>query len=268
MISIRAFLLVGAVVLPLGCASAQAADLFGKRSGGSTKDFGFRPSVGSDAGWYARLDGGFAMHSDPSMVEGGTNLSDESYDSTWSVGVGFGRYFTSKLRGDLTYDYRFSSDVTAANNSGGVGSGGRNLELAQHLLLANLYYDFIRNGRFSPYLGVGLGVVNHSVDGGSNAASGVAVASSDDWQFAAALMAGVTLKFGGDHVIRGSVKDGSMHMARSQQIKLDLGYRYLYLGEAETGRVSTAANGVIASGISIDDIHAHEFRFGLRYDLR
>lgn len=249
-----------------GCTSAQAADLFGKRSA-SSKDLGFRPTLNSGAKWYVRLDAGVAAHSEPTLTGGSAALTGEDYDPTWAIGFGVGRYFSPKLRADLTYDYRFASDVSA-NAGGGLAPGGRNFELANHLLMANLYYDFNRSGRFNPYIGAGLGIVNHAVEAGTNAASGATVASHDEWQFAAALMAGMTLKFGGNNVIRGSVKDGSMHMAQSRQIFFDLGYRYLYLGDAQTGRVSTAANGVIASGLSVDDIHAHEFRFGLRFDLR
>ena len=212
----RVTVLAGALAFAFCCTAAQAGDLFGKRSA-SSKDLGFRPTLNSSAKWYVRLDGGVAAHTAPTLAEGGAALSGEDYDSTWAVGFGVGRYFSSKLRADLTYDYRFASDV-GGTISGGLAPGGRSFELANHLLLANLYYDFNRSGRFSPYLGVGLGVVNHSVDTGFDAASGATVASHDDWNFAAALMAGLTLKFGGNNVIRGSVKDGSMHMAQSRQI--------------------------------------------------
>jgi hypothetical protein len=43
------------------------------------------------------------------------------------------------------------------------------------------------------------------------------------------------------------------------------------MGQVETGGVNAPAGnpvGNIASDISVEDMHAHEFRFGLRYDLR
>ena len=86
----RVAVLAGAFALVFGCYSAQAGDLFGKRSA-SSKDLGFRPTLGGSAKWYGRLDGAVAMHTDPDLREGGVSLTGASYDATWSVGIGVGR---------------------------------------------------------------------------------------------------------------------------------------------------------------------------------
>ena len=68
----------------------------------------------------------------------------------------------------------------------------------------------------------------------------------------------------------GGIKDGPVAVDSGRGLYLDVGYRFLYLGETATGPVSlTNTSGTIVSrDPTVEDIHAHEFRVGLRYDLR
>ncbi len=92
---------------------------------------------------------------------------------------------------------------------------------------------------------------------------------------AAALMAGMSVKLRGG-ATGGSFKDGyAVDTGRS--LFLDVGYRFLYLGEAATGPVTATYTAPVAGGHGgtgtvsqdpvVDDIHAHELRVGLRYNL-
>ena len=45
--------------------------------------------------------------------------------------------------------------------------------------------------------------------------------------------------------------------------KLDANYRYLYMGDAETGKIDAS----VGDRLEFDDLSAHELRVGIRYDL-
>ncbi len=253
MTTIRGSALVGAAMLLFSIVSAQAGGMYQGAKGGHG---GYHPAVMTNPTWYLRLDGAYASHDDPIVVEEGRfDLIRREYDSTWSFGGGFGRYFTRSVRGDLTYDYRFESDISGTVNNGGSGDGFRAFGLNSHVLLANVYYDFNRGGRINPYLGVGLGGVYHETEANTlpaNCTCTATIGEGSGWHVAGAFMAGVAVKL-------------------AHKFNLDLGYRFLYMGEVETGSVDAPPGnpvGTIASDISAEDLHAHEFRFGIRYDLR
>jgi opacity protein-like surface antigen len=51
----------------------------------------------------------------------------------------------------------------------------------------------------------------------------------------------------------------------SERVMLDFGYRYLDMGKAESGHVDNA--GFWNPKVRLDDLTAHEFKFGLRFAL-
>jgi opacity protein-like surface antigen len=241
MTSIRVALFAGAaVVLTVGSA---LADGYSGRGRASTKDFGY---ADPPASWYVRLDAGYATHDRPTMVEAAIyDLSATSIEDTWTLGAGIGRYFTQSIRGDITYDHRFESDVRATNLDGTVGGT-----------------------RITPYLGIGLGAVNHRTSRGTAITCGCAdtIESGDDWHVAGALMAGFSVGLGRRTETSGSIKDAPVY-TESSPFHLDFGYRFLYLGETKTGPL-TSGGSFVSGGITVEDIHAHEFRVGLRWDVR
>jgi opacity protein-like surface antigen len=275
MISLRKAIVLGAALLAGSVTAASAADLGGYR-GGSMKDSGYAPQAAPSAGpaWYFRLDTGIARHDTPYMVEDGVaELTNAHIDKTWTLGGGIGYYFNKNVRGDLTYDHRFKSDVSGyrydqSQLGGGVDCeaapglqsschGTRSFGLKSDVFLANLYYDFDCRCQFTPYVGAGLGFVRHhtsvgkvtdTVNGGGVTG---AIDSGSSTHVAAALMAGVSFQV-------------------RPNMNIDAGYRFLYLGETATGAVRDTLNGnvTIAPDPTVEQIHAHEFRVGLRYDFR
>ena len=66
----------------------------------------------------------------------------------------------------------------------------------------------------------------------------------------------------------GGMKDVPMYVDSGRKVSLDIGYRYLWLGDAETGAVVRTVGGVqTADDPTVEDITAHELRVGLRYNL-
>ena len=248
---VRGSLLIGAFMLVCSAFAAHAADLW--RGGSSMKDGGYRPAITTNPTWYARLDTAYAAHDDPIMVEESRfDLYDRAWDSTWTLGGGFGRYFTSHIRGDITWDYRFESDARGTVQAN-CCNGEREFGISSHVLLANLYYNFNRRGRINPYIGIGLGTTYNETS--ENTKPGdcgctVSIASGDSWHVAGAFMAGVSMKL-------------------RKRLTFDMGYRFLYLGDVRTGRLTQVGNGShVATHVSAEDLHAHELRLGQRYDIR
>jgi opacity protein-like surface antigen len=260
----RATLLLGAALVLGSAQGALAADL--GSYGGSMKDGPMmapmeapRPSV------YFRIDGGYGSFDDPTMTESDIyHLSETSIDSAWSFGGGVGMYFGNGFRGDLTVDRRFEADATGSLLDQYADlPGRREFGIKSTVALANMYYDFDAGGRFSPYVGVGLGFTRNETSAGTvtdpcGCLTGT-IDGDSETHVAGAAMAGFTMKL-------------------RDRLSLDAGYRFLYLGEAATGPVTATytaavngghgAVGVVSQDPNVEDIHAHEFRFGLRYDIR
>jgi opacity protein-like surface antigen len=205
-------------------------------------------------GWYLRGDLGIAAYTvgdvswqDP--VNGKRSFYDTSLANGWLIGAGIGYYFDEHFRADLTVDYRqdmkFKGKITCIGVCGDPYSSERT-NLTAVTVMLNGYYDFGTWHSVTPYLGAGVGAAyletykyrttdgqNFSGDGRTN--------------FAWNVMAGAAVDV-------------------TDEIKLDANYRFLSLGEARTA--SHYHNGSSSTNpVRYEDLYAHEFRVGLRYDL-
>ncbi len=265
----RQALLLGCALFAAGTTTTSAADLYG--NGGSIKDVAYEAPAPTGPSWYVRIDGGYAGHDDPEMTEAGIyDLVDESFDSTWTLGGGIGRYFTPTIRGDITYDHRFEADAsgTLLDHYAAL-DGERVFGIESDVVLFNLYYDLNRGGRINPYIGAGLGFTfNRTTAGIATSTCGCTgdIEEGENTDVAGALMAGFTARLRGGQTVAGSSKDGPIVTDSGRGLYLDVGYRFLYLGGVETGAIVTTEP--IAEDPTVDGLHAHEFRVGLRYDLR
>jgi len=266
---------LAAAALMLGSAGAGAADLYG----GSMKD-GYAPPpmmAAPSPSIYLRVDGAYAAYDKPVITEDGIyDLVDNDIDSHWSVGGGVGLYFGRGFRGDVTLEKRFETDVTGAiTDPFATLPGTRHFGFESTVVLANLYYDFDFGHRITPYVGVGLGYAwNKTTAGTVDGLCGCdgTIEGKSDGHVAGALMAGFTARLrGGSSVVGGgSTKDAPVVIDNGRGLYLDVGYRFLYLGDVETGvvRANYNSNNVVSNDPTVSEIHAHEVRVGLRYDLR
>ena len=253
-----------AVASALSVPGASAADLYADLT-----DPGEYPSHIRNFGFYGRIDGGYSISSPGGLHEAGYGaLSNRSLEDTGVLGGGLGMYVGRNLRVDITGDYRFEADGKGTNlDLLGPVDSERRFGVDSAVLLANIYYDFDVGARWRPYLGVGVGAVHHSTSSGSIAGGG-SVDSGSNWNFAGAAMAGVSWNFGARSMPGGSAKDPIIYQEARGPFHLDIGYRFLYLGDAETGTVRDAGGVAAYDRIKVGDITAHEFRIGLRYDFR
>jgi len=108
---------------------------------------------------------------------------------------------------------------------------------------------------------------HHRAGGGTiQACGGLCANFGDDsnWSAAGALMAGFSFRIdrGGHAPV--SIKDQPM-AAEPGRLHLDVGYRFLYLGDVHTGGI---VGSVPTPGPRLDDLTAQEIRVGLRWDIR
>ncbi|MCM5556853.1 outer membrane protein [Pleomorphomonas sp. JP5] len=230
-------------------------------------------------GWYLRGDIGYKLYQKPKGSIG--NRQWGGYDGgggtvdTWpytvgnhdqminekmlgalDIGVGAGYKFNDYLRADVVFDYetpaKFKGSIwcqDAGTCSTGAYIGSERVKIEAYSALANVYADLGNFHGVIPYIGGGIGASylrTSDVQSAAKGLDGKSPKGDGKWNVAWALMAGVEYPI-------------------SDRLSLDLGYRYLNLGDAQTASVTDAQG--VSSRMKYDDITAHEVRVGLRYYL-
>jgi opacity protein-like surface antigen len=237
--------------------------------------------------YYLRGDLGWAWNaSNPSFSESGLLYGEDSatgifrtsaipltssHDGVFGGTIGFGAYFTPRLRGDLTLDFRgpkesdYAGSYNYATTNPGETVSGRftdQLKVTSTVGLANLYFDLLPRGWFTPYIGAGIGFTYNRVEraylnneevtngGGTTPFSRVGSGKADNFGLAAAAMGGVTFAF--DH-----------------RWAIDINYRALYL---DGTTVAMTTNSLVTgnpqtSTVKLGDVWEHQVRVGLRFNI-
>ena len=199
--------------------------------------------------WYLRGDVG-AVHfrrpeADFAAAFSAGGLVREGIDETAVLGAGIGYRVSPDLRLEAALDHRFAARFK------GLGPGLQDRALFQSsTLMLNGYVDLGSVMGVTPYLGAGIGVAHNVLSGyargftdpATGLTSWTRLAGDNSYSLAWALMAGV-----GYEVLPG--------------LTVDLGYRYVALGDLKTRRYGTGA------GADVSSIGAHEVRMGVRYAL-
>ena len=254
MVASHRSIIAGAVLLVASAAGANA-DYYG-----GMKDMPV--ATIQPASWYVRGDTGYSWMDAGDLSGAITPFGSRSLDHNWAIGGGIGYYFGRGIRGDVTYDYRFKTDVH------GGGAFTTDFDVKSSVILANLYYDFRPTERFTPYIGVGLGAANHSTSSGAIITCGGVCLPYDgdsNWTAAGALMAGFSIRLDRGSHAPVSIKDGPVY-TEPGRLHLDVGYRFLYLGDAHAGNLVGAV--FPTPGPRLEDVTAQEIRVGLRWDIR
>ncbi|MRN67639.1 outer membrane protein [Brucella sp. 10RB9213] len=243
------------------------------------------------AGWYLRGDIGYNFKSktggkwdfwnqfeEPYRgVDDTFNYDDFSLKGGASYGVGVGYRFNDMLRTDLTLDY-FRASINGRTNCPSYVKSSHHLNPVEDnchyednskasvwTAMANAYVDLPHVGPLTPYLGAGIGAayVKYDTWKTSEICPTCTLQSDkdgfDSWRFAMALMAGVSYDL-------------------TDQLKLDLGYRYLRVNggnaygydEQDRQSINQYGQGAGADGPQAKDngFNIHTVRAGLRYEFR
>lgn len=194
-------------------------------------------------GFYVRGDigGSFGRDLGGSVLNGDGFEGDSGSSVLLEAGVGY--HLPSNFRVDLTAGYRPGFEVSSQESLSGVSATAK-ADIRSWALLANVYYDIPTGTRFSPYLGGGVGVAFNRLETVTYrfGAAEFTEEGKSKTSFAWTLAAGVGF-------------------AATDNISIDLGYRYIDLGEIRTSGDSSlgAVNPVDA------DLKAHEVKIGARY---
>ncbi|MBN8531839.1 MAG: porin family protein [Alphaproteobacteria bacterium] len=132
--------------------------------------------------WYLGLSGSGQFNSDGDISGPGISTNaeyDTGYGFTAALGYqpSFGNQFFDNTRYELEFGYR-SSDIDT------VGGATANGDVTSLSYMVNAYYDFRNSSRFTPYLGLGLGMANVDFDPG--------IGANDENVFAYQFMLGLT----------------------------------------------------------------------------
>lgn len=241
-----------------GVSPASAADL-----GGSIKDgYVAPPHLGAPVGsCYFRSDVGYSFSGTPDVDwpvtdNNGNLITDDvtnvDIDNTWFTESGLGCGSGSRgFRGEVMLGFHGERDIDGEpgpwNPGPPVTADPLHTSVKSYTAMVNGYKDLGNFGGFTPYLGAGVGVAYNiledvSFTGNPNLVN--QIRGDRDLAFAWSLMAGVGFQI-------------------SERTILDVGYRYIDMGKAESQNIDSA--GFFNPRVDVDDIDAHEIKVGLRY---
>jgi opacity protein-like surface antigen len=228
-------------------------------------------------GWYLRGDIGVGNQHfksfDFTQTAGGPwpatwRIDQKDIKDTFFFAAGLGYQWNNWLRFDVTGEYR--ADVKwKAVGSYEVAPGNRAFDVydgdhAAAVFLVNAYLDLGTWWCITPFIGAGVGAAYHMVsavsDVGLNAggiggsAFGYATANSNTWTLAWAAHAGLAY----------TVTPG---------FKVELAYRYLNMGSAQTAEVLCGAAGCGVGGgprayYVLKNMDSHDLKLGVRWMLQ
>lgn len=224
------------------------------------------PVIAEFGGWYLRGDIGVGITEvgsvtstfDANFVVPGLAVERKHITDQYFIGAGFGYAFNSWFRADVTGEYRTGSRYGSILSYSSLAClSGRcydnySADITSAVFLANGYVDLGTWYGLTPFVGVGLGFANNRVSnmvdvdhqlGGYGYAG-----DKSKTNFAWALMAGL-----GYNV--------------SQNLKLELGYRYLNLGDVESGPIRCQNTPVCGNEIQKFGLSSHDIRIGMRWML-
>jgi opacity protein-like surface antigen len=219
------------------------------------------------SGWYLRGDMGVGIwqsvehkstFSTPGHIPGFRTVYTDLDGGTFA-GFGAGYKVNSWFRADLTGEYRARSTYSALNGYTGAAPGCIDC-FAQYranvhggVFLANGYFDLGTWSGVTPFVGLGVGmaynvvnnITSHNVTTGTGFGHGP---GNTKWGFAWAAMAGLSY-------------------AVTRNVHLEMSYRYLDRGRADTGPINCANAGPGACNVERQSFRvvSHDLRMGMRW---
>jgi len=232
-------LVVSGAALAISGVLARAADMPGTPRTLPPPGTDYRPAlIDLSSGWYIRGDLGAhwgmlgGVESPPTFA----NPTDNSLGTGMTASLGAG-FKTSWIRTDFTIDY-----ASPLKYQGTVATpGDTTAKIQATTALVNGYLDLGTWYRATPYIGAGAGVAYTRLTDFASPGPPFSDSSNKQWNFAWAGMAGVAFPI-------------------SHNLMIDVGYRYLNIGDVKTGSDAFGA-------MTFKNVAAHEARIGLRWSF-
>lgn len=217
------------------------------------------PPVEEFSSWYLRGDIGFSNQSVRSIFNRNyANYNsvvnvDRGFDAAPLFGIGIGYNFNEWLRFDVTGEYRGRANFHGLDIGynptphDDVYTGSK----SELTFLANAYVDLGTWYNFTPFVGAGVGMSRNTIssfrDTSESFSSTAYADSASKWSFAWALYAGVGYKV-------------------TKNLTLELAYRYIDLGNAESGNITNYV-GVVGGPYEFHHLTSHDLKLGLRFNF-
>jgi opacity protein-like surface antigen len=257
-------LTIAAAAIPAAMSVAQAADLL------PPPLYPVAPIVDVASGWYLRGEVGVSAYSGGKFSSSNQPPSvfyGQDFGSGAFAGGGFGYQFNNWFRADVTGEYRFSNGVRVFDYTNFIDGGGfpaiaRETTQGNYkgaVFLLNGYVDLGTWWGVTPFVGGGVGWAYNRLTnfndfsqiedpiGGPVSTSGGVYQAGNKSGLAWAIHAGLSY-------------------AVTHNLKLELAYRYLNLGDAKTGTLNCFC-GQTFTGITSKDLVSQDIMFGMRWLL-
>ena len=216
------------------------------------------------------------------------------------AGVGVGYQFTPFLRGDVTGEYRYSTGLRGSEYykgpefDNGLGSYGVNKSTSNFdsaVVLANAYFDLGTWYGITPFIGGGVGYAfNHISSYSTNQQFTSPTYAYDygnpiyDCKCGQAYYNYAPVYDNNGNPVYNTNSGSKFYKSKtsgsfawalhaglaydvSDALKIEVAYRYLNLGKAETGPGFVPCCTGSLQAIKVKDIEAHDVKIGLRYYL-
>lgn len=186
-------------------------------------------------------------------------VEDPGFDSSPLFGVGIGYNVHDWFRVDGTVEYRgrakfHAMDVYDSEPDSVIdGSNDYDGSKSEWLLLANAYFDLGTWHGMTPYVGAGIGASRntiHNFTDTNTPNNGSAYAATDSkWDFAWALHAGMGFQV-------------------TENLTLDVAYRYTDLGDAQSGDIITyTGTNTVTNPMHFKSLTSHDVMVGMRWNF-
>lgn len=222
------------------------------------------PPVEIGGGWYLRGDVGVGAVQVGKIVSDTPaqslpphySIDQKSAGDHYFAGGGVGYQFGNAFHADVTAEYRGGGHVAFVERfdlNGGIGLDYDKANLSSVVTMVNGYIDLGTWHGVTPYVGGGAGGAFHHVSGFSdigagNAAGGFGVAAGKrSTTFAWSAQAGLAYSV-------------------TPNLKLEIGYRYLDLGDVELGTIR-CYGGCGGTAYKVRDVTSHDVKLGMRWLL-
>ena len=261
MASLKAYCLAGVASL-VAAATGHAADLLPPPP---PVEFQAPPPPLVGGNWYLRGDVGVGIadlrtkSSSFDYYVPDARYDSHSLDDSGLIDAGVGYRFNNYFRADITGEYRTSAHYSAIESynagyynypqDGSRGYDSYTGSIRSVVGLVNGYVDVGTWYGVTPFFGAGVGVANvkvsNVIDMGQGGGFGYASDHSST-NFAFALMAGIDF-------------------AITQNLSLELGYRYLNMGSASSGVIACQNTWSCPNEVQHYRLSSNDIRLGFRY---
>ncbi len=178
------------LVLQKDSSNAGTTGAFTTGNGAPVIPFGTAIAAGTPYGWETEFDNGYAVSGEfGARYDNGFRSGIELTYTTADVDTHSGVNVAGTVIDGIDAAVLTGSPTQLGATVGAVVASPDGDSIESTSLFANLYYDFNREGRISPYLGAGLGYSDVSV---TYRPSGVSIIDDSEGKFAYQLKAGAT----------------------------------------------------------------------------